>query len=122
LELVSRGKTILQSTTYSVGAVLVPLEMYHAIETCKRCAATLVAMRVEFLLGEDVSAGLDNGQHRSSIARRVGGVSWRVDRKGKQTSQEKDTMMKFSLRLICGLFVVCWIRREIWDDCVEELV
>lgn len=42
-----------------MSAVLVPLEMYHAVETCKRCAATLIAMRVKFLFGEDVSAGLD---------------------------------------------------------------
>jgi hypothetical protein len=35
-------------------------------------------MRVEFLLGEDVSAALEGGQH-SFMAIRVGGVSWRVE-------------------------------------------
>lgn len=61
-----------------MGAVLGPSEMYHTIETSKRCAATLVAMRVEFLLGEDVSAALEGGQH-NFIAIRVGSVSWRVE-------------------------------------------
>lgn len=79
--LVSRCKTLAQSDTYSVSAVLGPLEMYHAVETSKGCAATLIAMRVEFLLGEDVSAALEGGQHRF-MARRGGGVSWRVDRVG----------------------------------------
>lgn len=39
-----------------------------------------------------------------------------VEGKGKQTSQEKDTMMNFSLRLICGLFLVAGIGDGIWDD------
>lgn len=32
--------------------------MHHAINACKRRAATLVAMRVELLLGQNIAAGL----------------------------------------------------------------
>ena len=44
--------------TYGVCAVICPLEMYHAIETAEGCATTLIAMGIEFLFGEDVSASL----------------------------------------------------------------
>lgn len=41
-----------------MGAIFVSLEMNHAIQTSERCATALIAMRIEFFLGEDVSAGL----------------------------------------------------------------
>jgi hypothetical protein len=55
-----------------MGTVFHALEVHHAIETGKGCATTLVAVRVEFLLREDVSAGLRYDQIRSLS--RDGGV------------------------------------------------
>lgn len=45
-----------------MGAVVRSLEVNHAIEACVRCAIALATMRIEFLLGEDVSTGLEKGQ------------------------------------------------------------
>jgi hypothetical protein len=41
-----------------VGSILHAWEVHHAVEAGVAGAATLVAVRVEFLLGEDVAAGL----------------------------------------------------------------
>jgi len=38
--------------------------MHHAIKTGKRCAVALIAVRVEFLLREDISTSLDPHQRR----------------------------------------------------------
>lgn len=43
---------------YRVRPVLRPAEIGHTVEASKGSAATLVAMGVEFLLGEDIAAGL----------------------------------------------------------------
>lgn len=45
-----------------MGAVVCSMEVHHTIEACVRCAIALATMRIEFLLGEDVSAGLEKGQ------------------------------------------------------------
>lgn len=37
-------------------AILSSVEVYHTIETCKRCAVALVAVRIQLLLREDVAA------------------------------------------------------------------
>lgn len=52
------GSADLVLNTYSVGAIFRPLEVYHAVETSERRTVTLVAVRVQFLLREDVSAAL----------------------------------------------------------------
>lgn len=62
-----------------MGTVFYATEVHHAIETGKGCATTVVTVRVEFLLREDVSAGLRCDQIRSlsrdrdvDVLRRVG--------------------------------------------------
>lgn len=44
--------------TYSMGSVLDAREVHHAINAGEGGAAAAVSMRVEFLLGEDVTARL----------------------------------------------------------------
>lgn len=39
-------------------SILGALEVHHAVNAGEGCAATLVSMRVELLLGEDVTTGL----------------------------------------------------------------
>lgn len=48
-----------------MGTIVSALEMHHAIEAGERCAVTLVAVSVEFLLRQDVAASLDKGQKGS---------------------------------------------------------
>lgn len=58
-------------------AILRPVEVNHAINTCKRCAVTLVAVRIQLLLGEDVAAVLSQQQcqTRSSISLSIIAIS-----------------------------------------------
>lgn len=44
--------------TYSMAAIFGAVEMDHAVDAGKRCAAAFVPMRIEFLLGEDIPAVL----------------------------------------------------------------
>lgn len=44
--------------TYRVCPVFGSIEMHHAIDTGERSAATLTAMRVKLLLGENITTGL----------------------------------------------------------------
>jgi hypothetical protein len=39
-------------------------EMYHAVDAGERGSSAAVAMRIKFLLGEDVAAGLEVGTVR----------------------------------------------------------
>lgn len=48
----------IKKKTYCVRPVLRPAEMGHTIEAREGSASTLVPMRVEFLLGEDIAACL----------------------------------------------------------------
>ena len=50
------------ANTASVRAVVCALEQNHAIQACKSCAVTLVAVLVELLLGDHISAGLQTGK------------------------------------------------------------
>jgi hypothetical protein len=83
---------------YRVGSVLNALEMHHAVKTCVAGTATLVAMRIEFLLGEDVAAGLVEQYKsacRDSQVNCTRGREYLVSetRGVFPTSQEKDTML-----------------------------
>lgn len=43
--------------------------MHHAINACKRRAPTLVAMRIELLLGQNIAAGLvDEREKKKEIS------------------------------------------------------
>lgn len=44
--------------TYGMRAIVGAAEVGHAIQTGKGASTTVVAMRVEFLLGEDIIAAL----------------------------------------------------------------
>ena len=44
--------------TYSMGSILGAGKVYHAIDAGKGGAGTAVTVRIKFLLGEDVPAGL----------------------------------------------------------------
>ncbi len=46
---------------YCMRAIASSLKGCHAVYARKDCASTLVAVRVEFLLGEDVATGLSEG-------------------------------------------------------------
>lgn len=43
-------------------AILSSVKVYHAIDTSKRCAVTLIAVGVQLLLREDVAAVLSQQQ------------------------------------------------------------
>lgn len=61
-----------------MGAIFVSLEMNHTIQTGERCATALIAMRIEFFLGEDVAAGLEimrSALSSSLLGRALLGVS-----------------------------------------------
>ena len=53
------------SKTYSMSFVFRSTEMRHAIETGEGSASTLIPVTVELLLGENVTAVLDEGCHVS---------------------------------------------------------
>jgi hypothetical protein len=97
--------TYLARDTYSVRAIVRPLEVHHAIEAGERCAVALVTVRVEFFLRENVSAALHHHQHEMAAGERDGTVSGRLDH---LTSHEKDTILKMfvggrtSVVLGCG--------------------
>ena len=52
-----------------MAAIVCSLEVYHTIETGEGCAIALIAMRVEFFLGQDVSASLELCQTDSTAIR-----------------------------------------------------
>ena len=58
-----------------MGAVGGASEVHHAVEAGEGSAMALVAVGVEFLLGEDVSAGLDG---RGSVS-----VLWEGEQDGR---------------------------------------
>lgn len=46
--------------------IIGPLEVDHTIDAGKRGAATLVAVRIKLLLGEDITARLGRGGSKSA--------------------------------------------------------
>ena len=72
--------TCLVLDTYGVRAVVRPLEVHHAIEAGVRCAVALVAVRVEFLLRQDVAAALHRRQQEISSLGGRGVVLFRARR------------------------------------------
>ena len=52
-------------STYGVSFVVGAVEMGHAIQTRKGCAATLAAVQVEFLFGQDITTALRADGHVS---------------------------------------------------------
>ena len=89
-----------------MGAVAVALKVHHAVQAGERGAIALVAMGIEFLLGEDIPTALHaavGGQRRPSCHPAVGGAGGVASAGGqskqktentKHTSQENDTMLK----------------------------
>lgn len=47
-----------QWITYRMRSVFSAIEMDHAVDASKGCAATLVTVGIEFLLGEDITTVL----------------------------------------------------------------
>lgn len=43
---------------YRMRSIICTVEMHHAINAGERCSSTLVAMRIEFFLGQNIAAGL----------------------------------------------------------------
>lgn len=54
--------------TYCVIPIFGSLEVHHAVQTREGRAVTLTSMRFEFLLGEDIAAGLYGGKGKISIS------------------------------------------------------
>lgn len=94
-----------------MGSVAGPVKVHHAVQTGVRGAIALIAMGIEFLLGEDVPAALCAcsrwsaavSQHTQEAGpraegRRGGRGCGRQWARGvnKRTSQENDTMMGFA--------------------------
>jgi hypothetical protein len=52
--------------TYGMLTVGDAFEMDHTIQAGIGCLVALVTVRIEFLLGEDVAAALDDGSGKSS--------------------------------------------------------
>lgn len=96
-----------------MGAVAVALKVHHAVQAGEGGAIALVAMGIEFLLGEDIPTALHaavGGQrlscHRSSSWRGRGGgwlllgASKQKTENTKHTSQENDTMLERVLEAV----------------------
>lgn len=80
-----------------MSAVFGAVEVHHAVDAGKGGAATLVGMRVQLLLGEDVSTVLFKGRagQLHGIPGGEGPMEGgeRMARGELHTSQEKETMM-----------------------------
>lgn len=64
-----------QGNSYRVGSVAGAREVHHAVEAGVGCAIALVPVRVQLLLGEDVTAVLVSRSQLQCLSRRARGAS-----------------------------------------------
>lgn len=72
--------------TYRVSSVLGTVEVNHAINARKGCAAALAAVGVEFLFGEDITTSLRDTVSKLPYAVLPGKGNWPGNKQFSRTS------------------------------------